>query len=167
MFLCVGKRWLTQAMSNVLQLFSHSIPFAAGPLAEQFKNSMGGAQAAEKRHDWNNFNMSFKLIFVTHHHHCCPDLLYQKDIFMPELMELGKLIFLRYWLWQLYIHTAWKRALRIKYTARDLVKRTVCKTNILWFKWVILHLNDAGDSAAPLFFCLLFTFYSWDTSSIL
>ena len=38
-------------MSNVLQLFSHSIPFAAGPLAEQLKNSMGGAQAAEKKHD--------------------------------------------------------------------------------------------------------------------
>jgi len=41
---------LTQDGSNMLQLFSHSVPFAAGPLAEQLKNTMGGAQDTEKRH---------------------------------------------------------------------------------------------------------------------
>lgn len=46
----LGKKRLTQVISNVLQLFWHSVPFAAGPAAEQLKNSMGAAQVAVKVH---------------------------------------------------------------------------------------------------------------------
>lgn len=51
-------------MSKVLQLFSHSDPFAAGPLAEQLKNTMGGAQAAEKRQEKSEITLLY-LILVT------------------------------------------------------------------------------------------------------
>lgn len=50
-------------MSNVLQLFSHSVPFAAGPLAEQLKNTIVGAQAAEERsQDFFTVFLKYKIL---------------------------------------------------------------------------------------------------------
>lgn len=89
-------------MSNVWQLFSHSVPFAAGPLAEQLKNTMGGTQAAEKRYIFLNESSSLIL-------HSCPD----QDCAFYSLIKGAQ------------------STMNQTHSLRITVTHTICKTNIL------------------------------------